>query len=52
MSTLETKSSQGVIPAGKEADVKEAHKLIVEKLGHAEVLIYNAGMGSFANIGR
>ena len=38
--------------AGIEADVKEAHKLIVEKLGHAEVLIYNAGMGSFANIGR
>ncbi len=31
-----------MIPAGKEADVKEAHKLIVEKLGHAEVLIYNA----------
>jgi len=23
--------------------VKEAHKLIVEKLGHPEVLIYNAG---------
>ena len=30
--------------AGKEADVKEAHKAIVEKLGHPEVLVYNAGL--------
>ena len=33
--------------AGDKASVQAAHKEIVEKVGHPEVLIYNAGPGGF-----
>ena len=35
------------IIAGDKASVQAAHKEIVEKLGHPEVLVYNAGPGGF-----
>ena len=32
---------------GDKASVQAAHKEVVEKLGHPEVLVYNAGPGGF-----
>ena len=34
--------------AGDRASVADAHRTIVDRLGHPEVLVYNAGPGGFA----